>query len=224
MLLIALLKTGRPLSMAKKLFLYLSCIDLITASRSLIQLMLIWYARDYPCYISNIANLVINRSQDFEIFIFSTISILCYLSLRKSLLHMTNCIIYRRIFLELICAIIYGFIVFFLIRPSLNTRIFTITIYCILLVNIISFTKIKKSYSAKVLSNDNQHQRNQPESVSNSVQNQKDTISIDLNIQSERSHKRKKDAVNNLILTKVTTIFYLICNFPPTLYILAGLI
>ena len=46
LLLIDLFKTRRPLSIAKKLFSCFPCIDLITASTSLIQLMLIWYAGD----------------------------------------------------------------------------------------------------------------------------------------------------------------------------------
>ena len=46
LLLIDLFKTRRPLSIAKKLFSCFLCIDLITASTSLIQLMLIWYAGD----------------------------------------------------------------------------------------------------------------------------------------------------------------------------------
>ena len=218
--------------MAKKLFSCLCCIDLVTASMSLTQLVLIWNTGDYPCYISNITNLIANISQVPQILVFCKISILCYLPLKKPLLHNRNCIVYQIVFLELICTIIYGFIIFFLIRQSLNARIFTIiqigfvifitlVIFCILLANIILFTITKKSYLTKTLSNNNQHQRNHLESASNLVQNQKDTISIDFNIQSESSHKRKKEAVKNLTLI---TIFHLTCNLALAFYMLSDLI
>jgi len=109
LLIYCLYKDRRPLSITKKLFIYLSIVDLLTALVMETGKVYVVYApEDTPCQFPNLVHGFGNFLNTYSIIIFGTISVLRCISIKKPLLRIKNRIVYIILLMAAVISISIG--------------------------------------------------------------------------------------------------------------------
>jgi len=205
--------TKQPMSTTKKLFIYLSCTDIMTTLIGEMKHILSYHIRN--CIILLALTSVNNVFFCLGMEIFSTISILRYLSLKNPFQNVGKRRIHLILLIETVVSTLIGVCYFsFLYDIEESTMIaiqFVVTILyflmvsSLLLINLLSYITIRSNIKCGVTaSNDNKQSGNG---------NSHDVTDSDCI--NEKKNKRKKYAVNTLI---IISVFYMFCHLPMCIY------
>ena len=210
--------TKRPMPTPKKLFICLSCTDILTATIGVSRHILGYHTNN--CVLLLVLNSISDMFLSLGIGIFLTITILRYLSLRNPFMRISNrCINFILIVETLvsILAVLLGLLVLLpgTGRSTLIILQFTITISyslavsSLLIINLLSFFTLKANIKHSVTISSKNHcsgNATHDETISDSG----DQL---------MKNKRKRYAVKTLI---VISMFYLLCNLPLCIYFLVA--
>ena len=209
--------TKRPMSTTKKLFIYLSCTDLLTTLSGQTRHILSYYIKN--CIVLLLLNSASNSFFCLGITIFFTISILRYLSLRNPFNSVGNRRMNFILLVEIVFSILIGFSNIFLINVNAERFIifmhvfvsitYFMVVLSLLVLNLLSYITLRSNIKRGVTTtSDNNGSRN-----SNSQSTHDETVNDSGN--QSMKNKRKRNAVNTLI---VISIFYLLCNLPTCIF------
>jgi hypothetical protein len=198
MLIYGLVMTARPLSIVTKSFIYLSCVDILTALISMTQSNILMYTSILSTTTTWVLVALSTCLHTYGLFIFCTICVFRYLALRKPLLQLAPRYCHRVLLVGLLCKPIYGVAVYFgntsmdadilVLSQTVAAIMFLVLIIFVLILNVMSYWIIQ---------------------IANRMSN-------DLN---SNSSDRQKEAVQTLI---IMTIFYVVFNLPmPIFFLLA---
>ena len=205
LLLIALFKSKKKLSLINKLFIYLTCIDITS---------FLIYAAVYICYEINASNfqmIMVMLSpivQILGIFTFCTISVFRYWSLKRPLLHINTKTIYKVLGVELVLVIVLSAGLIMILKlterfivpvRNISLSIISSTMIFIVTVNTMSYVRLRKE-SKKKRTTETQY------TSENNID--------EMNAGMMKSKKRKRKAVKTLM---IITFFYVVCSLPFTI-------
>ena len=212
-LIYALYKTNRPLSITSKLFIYLSTVDILSVTASIL-IAIATYFIILPCLVTYIANLLVITLLHIGLVTFDTISILRYLSIKRpfnqSVSNFKMCLL---ISLELLGTALY--MCFLMVTNYFVIKVVTIGFFVvnttsIVFVNVQSYRIILNQISLPGIANAVEMTIN-PSSITNG--NESGVIQV--NASMLRAAKQKKSAAVTLI---IITLLYFFLNMPVLLY------
>jgi len=205
MLIYGLYKTNRKLTLTKKLFVYLSCVDLILIIVSFAITTAIYYGNSlsYDILIALTSTSISLGLLSFEIF--WTICYIRYLSIKKPFLQINGLYATLALLLELLCTISYG-IAYFIstkqrnIKSMMALNVFMLSVYLFGL----PFVLTLNLKACKTL----HFCRTQSIGTSSNIE---EIVNNGMN----PAAKYKENAAKTLF---IVSIFYLICNLPLSLF------
>jgi len=201
MLIYGLYKTNRKLTLTKKLFVYLSCVDLILIIVSFIITTVIYYGNNLS-YNIRFAFTSISMSLGLLSFeIFWTISTIRYLSIKKPLLQINTLFVNLALTLEFLLVVLFGNFHFISTRQTNATSLMVMNVLLTIVYTIgLPFVLTLNMKACSIL----RFCRKKVDNGNFSSSNGTDPIV-----------KRKRKAAKTLF---IISIFYLICNLPLILF------
>jgi len=210
--------TKRPMSTTKKFFIYLSCTDTMT--------VIIGVSRHILSYHLTNCKLLLGLDTVSDVFFclgmatFSTISVLRYLSLRNPFMRVGKGRMKLILLVEMTASMmIIGFSHYSIFNDDARNVVFIIQLFIIityllsvtslLMLNLLSYITLKANIKHGVAKTKTNEQ-----SGNGNLQNTPDVTKS--NFSGQWKNKRKKDAVNTLI---IISVFYMICHLPFGIYL-----
>jgi 7 transmembrane receptor (rhodopsin family). len=200
LLLIALLRVKKPFNTTKKLYIYLTCIDIVLLLAFAPSYMH-QYLNNLPFILQTAFLLAQNFTQILDMLTFCTISFMRYWSLHRPFLPIRTRMAYGILGVELAFAVVLdvGIVLPSLILPFdvyikpaqvITVSIIAITLLFIVIVNTLSYVRLRKPRRRK---------------KKNETVNE-----LEIGGMTESDH-RKREAVKTLMLI---TFFYVVCTLP----------
>jgi len=219
MLVYGLYKTNKQLSLTKRLFIYLSTVDILATCIGVVSLTIIFYTKNISCLGNVILASIANGLNLFSFEIFLNISILRYLSVIRPFSQIQTSHQRGILLLELIGACSISTAYFFImknvtLKSSASIQfatggVFLIWIGAISTINVLAYKAIHH-----MLKKRNNRKNKKMDEIS-MKQHDSRQLTVVLNTSPNENDQRKKAAVVTLI---IITVSYLVCNLPITIY------
>jgi len=219
-----LYKTNRQLSLTKKLFIYLSIIDMLTTCIGVICITLVLYTENI-CHVTFAVTLITNLLIFLSLELFLHITVLRYLSITRPFLRIKQSHQKGILLLEVIGACSFCTAYFFITKsvPLKRTPLIQFTIVVIFLtwiatdltINVLSYKAMRQMSRKR-----NNKETKKTNEIGMKTHDYSRRIHVFQNTSSNNSDQRKKAVVTLIIIT----VSYLVCNLPITAYTLISAI
>ena len=217
MLIYGLYKTNKRLPLTKKLFIYLSIVDITTACIEVIAIIVIFYTENISCMVGSVIVSVLYGLNCVSFELLLDVSVLRYLSITRPFLRIRN--IHKKVVLviELVCAVCMC-ITYYLLLQNVATGsltaaagVFLIMIITVLTINILSY---------KAMNQMSEKRKKYKKTNEIDMKSKKPChISPIRDLSSNKSDRRKKAAIATLI---IITVSYLVFSLPITAFTIIG--